>query len=77
MLGIGVLYDTGHGVPQNFATALFWYRRAAEAGSATAAFNVGAMYDNGRGTATDHQEAIKWWRVAAMIRLLQLATTTY
>src|SRR5689334_5706528 len=23
MLGIGVLYDTGHGVPQNFATALF------------------------------------------------------
>ena len=65
MLGIGTLYDTGHGVRQDFSTALAWYRRAADAGSVSAAFNVGVMYDNGRGTAVNHGEAIKWFRFAA------------
>jgi TPR repeat protein len=65
MLGIGVLYDTGHGVTQNFATALSWYRRAAEAGSAGGAFNVAVMYDSGRGTPIDRAQAVTWYKRAA------------
>jgi TPR repeat protein len=65
MLGVGVLYDTGHGVPQDFATALSWYRRAAEAASAVGAFNVAVMYDAARGTPPDRSEAITWYKRAA------------
>ncbi len=65
MLGLGVLYDTGHGERQDFAKALSWYRRAAEAGNARAMFNVGAMYDNGRGTAVNRSEAVRWYAMSA------------
>ena len=65
MLGLGVLYDTGHGEQQDFAKALAWYRRAAEAGNARAMFNVGAMYDNGRGTAVNRSEAVRWYAMSA------------
>ncbi len=65
MVGLGALYDTGHGVSQDFAAALSWYRRAAEAGDAAAMFNVGAMYDNGRGTSANRAEAVKWYAMAA------------
>lgn len=61
MLGLGTLHDTGHGVPQNFAQALWWYRRAAETGNARAMFNVAAMFDNGRGTDVNRPEAVKWY----------------
>ncbi len=65
MLAVGTLYDTGHGVPQDFAAALSWYRRAAEAGNVRAMFNVAEMYDNGRGTPADRREAIRWYEKAA------------
>ncbi len=68
MLGLGTLYDTGHGVPQDFAQALSWYRRAADAGNVQAMFNVGAMYDNGRGTNVNRREAIRWYVMSAMRR---------
>ncbi|EQD66988.1 Sel1 domain protein repeat-containing protein, partial [mine drainage metagenome] len=32
--GLGLMYDKGHGVPQNYAEALKWYRRAAQQGYA-------------------------------------------
>jgi len=65
MAGVGALYDTGHGVPQDFAQALSWYRRAAEAGNVPAMFSTAAMYDNGRGTAVNRAEAIRWYGMAA------------
>lgn len=61
MLGLGTLYNTGHGVQQDFVQALSWYRRAAEAGNAHAMFNVGAMFDNGRGTDVNRPEAVRWY----------------
>ena len=48
-LYIGVLYDSGLGVPQDSAMAMRWYRQAAEAGSPAGAFNVGVLYDAGQG----------------------------
>ncbi len=65
MAALGTLYDTGHGVPQDFARALAWYRQAAEAGSVRGMFNTGAMYDNGRGTPVNRAEALRWYARAA------------
>ena len=33
---LGVMYETGQGVPQDHAAAVFWYRKAAEQGDASA-----------------------------------------
>src|SRR5271166_6632222 len=34
-LGLGVMYANGHGVPQDYAQAVVWYRKAAEQGTPT------------------------------------------
>lgn len=64
-LRMGMLYDTGFGVPQNFSLALDCYRRAAEAGLREGQFNLGAMYANGRGTPRDLVQAAFWYQRAA------------
>ena len=62
---LGLMYDQGQGVPQNYAEALKWYRKAADQGDATAQYNVGVMYDHGQGVPQNHAEAAKWFRKAA------------
>jgi len=62
---LGLMYDNGEGVPQDYAEALKWFRLAAERGNVTAQYNVGVMYDNGRGVPEDDAEAVKWYRLAA------------
>jgi len=37
-------YDSGQGVPQNYAEAASWYRKAAEQNNAGAQYNLGYMY---------------------------------
>ena len=64
-LYMGVLYDTGEGVEQDYAKALAFYKRAADAGSAAGAFNVGVFYDSGIGVTTDRHQAAAWYRKAA------------
>jgi TPR repeat protein len=64
-LYLGVLYDTGLGIPRDTAKAMSWYSRAAELGSAAAAFNVGVMYDAGVGVPPDRQLAAKWYASSA------------
>ena len=41
---LGVMYDKGRGVPQDYAEAVKWYRLAAEQGHADAQFKLGIMY---------------------------------
>jgi hypothetical protein len=62
-----LLYDLGDGVPSSAATAVHWYRRAAEAGLGAAAFNVGVMYDSGRGVPRDRAKAAIWYARAAAL----------
>jgi TPR repeat protein len=62
---LGLMYDHGHGVPQNDAEAVKWYRSAADQGHITASYNLGVMYENGRGLPQDYVEARKWYRFAA------------
>ena len=62
---LGVIYDEGQGVPQDYAEAAKWYRMAAEQGDADAQFILGVMYDEGQGVPKDDTEAVKWYRLAA------------
>ncbi len=62
---LGVMYDNGHGVPQDGRQAVKWYRLAAEQGHADAQHSLGVMYRNGDGVPQDYREAVKWYRLAA------------
>ena len=62
---LGVMYDTGEGVPQDYKEAVRWYRLAAEQGHADAQYNLASMYDNGDGVPQDYKEAVRWYRLAA------------
>ena len=62
---LGVMYDTGRGVPQDYAEAVRWYRKAADQGHAKAQSDLGVMYKNGEGVSQDYAEAVKWYRKAA------------
>ena len=59
------MYEKGHGVPQNYKTAVKWYRLAAEQGYADAQGNLGAMYAFGRGVLKDYVYAHMWGNIAA------------
>ena len=41
---LGVLYQAGHGVKQDYEEAELWYRKAADAGFALAQYNLGRLY---------------------------------
>jgi TPR repeat protein len=62
---IGMMYDTGQGVPRSYTDALNWYRTAAAKGSPTASFNIGVMYEAGFGVPKDRAEASEWYSHAA------------
>lgn len=62
---IGVMYQQGLGVPQDFSEAAAWYRRAAEQGHARAQQNLGALYEKGEGVPQNYAEAAKWYVRAA------------
>lgn len=61
--GLGLLYDTGHGVPRDTYQAIAWYRKAAEQGLADAQYNLGAMYESN--APQDYTQAFLWFSKAA------------
>jgi tetratricopeptide (TPR) repeat protein len=61
----GGKYYFGQGVPQDYAEAVKWYRKAAEQGHARAQNNLGGCYRTGQGVTQDDTEAVKWYRKAA------------
>jgi uncharacterized protein len=62
---LGLMYDMGWGVPQDYTAAMNWYRKAAEQGDAWAQVQLGYMYDTGRGVPQDYAAAASWYRKAA------------
>jgi TPR repeat protein len=64
-VSIGLMYEEGEGVTQNYQEAVRWYRKAAEQGLALAQSGLGKMYELGHGVTQDYEEAIKWDRKAA------------
>lgn len=62
---IGVQYEMGLSVVENYKEAMKWYRRAAEMGSVEALYNIGAMHADGVGAPRDIAEALRWYEQAA------------
>jgi hypothetical protein len=53
------------GVPQDYAEAARWYRKAADQGNAHGQNYLGELYINGLGVPQDYAEAARWFRKAA------------
>ena len=58
---LGYEYDK----QKDYASAVYWYRKAAEQGYAYAQYNLGDFFYTGNGVTKDYDEAVKWWRKAA------------
>ncbi|EMT8534137.1 sel1 repeat family protein [Neisseria gonorrhoeae] len=57
---LGVMYENGQGVRQDYVQAVQWYRKASEQGDAQAQYNLGLMYYDGRGVRQDLALAQQW-----------------
>lgn len=62
---VGVMYESGRDLPQDYQKAASCYRMAAEQGHADAQNNLGWLYENGKGVPQDYSEAVSWYREAA------------
>ena len=62
---LGLMYDNGQGVPQDYKQAVKWYTKAAEQGDANAQYSLGYMYANGQGVPQDYKQAVMWFTKAA------------
>ena len=62
---LGLMYDTGESVPQDYKEAMKWYSRAAEQGNARAQHNLGLIYATGEGVPKNYVLAYKWFNLAA------------
>ena len=62
---LGLMYDMGKGVLQDYKEAVRWYQLAAEQGYSSAQHNLGLLYYNGQGVPQDYQIAVKWMTLSA------------
>lgn len=62
---LGVLYDQGQGVKQDYGQARKWWLKAAEQGNAAAQVSLGLLYNKSHGVKQDYGQARKWWLKAA------------
>ena len=62
---LGLLYDNGKSVLQDYKAAVKWYRLATEQGHAKAQSNLGLLYAKGKGVIQDNVFAYMWWNIAA------------
>ena len=62
---LGMLYDVGNNVPQDYKEAAKWFRKAAKQGHSDAQLNLGYAHKNGDGVLQDYEEALNWFRTAA------------
>jgi TPR repeat protein len=62
---LGVCYQDGTGVQQDYGEAVKWCRKAAEQGDDLAQYGLGCRYAKGQGVEKDQAEAYKWMLLAA------------
>jgi peptidoglycan hydrolase-like protein with peptidoglycan-binding domain len=55
---------SGTGIPRDAQSGAGWYRRAADAGSPSAAFTMGVLYERGLTVERDSPKAVEWYRKA-------------
>lgn len=59
---IGLMYESGEGLPIDYNEALKWLKSGAKHGSSNAMDLLGSMYLNGEGVNKSYQDAMIWWR---------------
>ncbi|MBI1956368.1 MAG: sel1 repeat family protein [Acidobacteria bacterium] len=59
------MYYKGEGVPQDYAVAAKWFRKAAEGGNPWSQAKLGALYYEGKGVPQDYVQAHMWANLAA------------
>ncbi|MBT6297571.1 MAG: hypothetical protein HOJ14_13565 [Nitrospina sp.] len=80
-INLGMMFESGQGVLQNFDEAIKWYQLAASQGlikaqeklnllvskaaAAQVNFGLGVAFENGQGVPQDIMEAIRWYKLAA------------
>jgi len=62
---LGLAYEKGQGVKQDYKQAIEWYTKSAEQGNAFAQFNLGTLYYFGQGVKQDFNKAIEWYTKSA------------
>ncbi|CAF3357993.1 unnamed protein product, partial [Rotaria sp. Silwood2] len=62
---LGLRYYNGVDVAKNYATAAYWYKRAADNGCEQAANNLGIMYLEGTGIKQNSVKAEQWFQFSA------------
>jgi len=62
---LGMNYQKGRGVEQNYEKAYFWYKKAADQNDADGQNNVGWFYEKGFGVNKDLNQATRWYKKAA------------
>jgi uncharacterized protein len=62
---LGFLYDTGFGVPKDYAQAFAWSMKAAEQGDEEAQYQVATRYEHGDGIPQNFALAAAWLRKSA------------
>lgn len=62
---LGLLYEEGQGLEQDFLLARQWYLKAAAKADVDAAFSLGRLFSNGLGVAQDLPVAYMWFGRAA------------
>ena len=60
-VSVGEEYAKGNSVPQDFAEAARWYRKAAEQGDDMGQNLLGDAYSSGDGVPQDSAQAAMWW----------------
>jgi|SRR5215831_5515238 len=62
---LGILYENGVSVPQDYAKAAKWYEQAAIQGYVPAQVGLGLLYAEGTGVPQDYGKARQWFEKAA------------
>ena len=62
---LGLIYNNGEGVPQDYTEARKWLLKAAQQGHAKAQNNLGYFYRTGTGVPQDYITAYAWFKIAA------------
>jgi TPR repeat protein len=65
MSNLGIAYQFGYGVPQDYAKAREWFEKAAAKDFAPAMYSIGVFFDNGYGVPQDYVKAREWYEKAA------------
>ena len=63
---LGVIYENGDGVSQDYSQAESWYRKAALNDNEAGLYNLGDLYERGMRVVKDPDRAARWFRKAAL-----------